>query len=393
MRIAINAVSAKMGGALTYLDQLLPQLSRRVVDEEGGSLLVFPGTPGHSLPSKAGIDIQYDRHVSERAGIWGTIDRIAFDQARLPYWMAKKRVDVLYSAANFGPVICPCHQVLLICNTIYFDDIFLGRAHAKVRAKYKLQRALVLSGMAAADALVFPTHAMQAIAMSAMSGLPFRHKPAFVAPFGTRPDLFFPAQEVDNSNELKEPTISLLNVSHYCDQKNLGTLLSSLSHLQKRHPGRFHMTITAGIEQPELDGHPHYPNLRRERDQFRALQEQGVCVDTGTLPFAALPSLYRASNIFVFPSYTESFGFPLVEAMASGLPIVASDIPVMREQCGDAAVYAPVFDAEALAQAIARVADDQKLRRDLRERAIARAKRFTWERHVDILMNAFQTRS
>ncbi|HYE72551.1 MAG TPA: glycosyltransferase, partial [Blastocatellia bacterium] len=102
-----------------------------------------------------------------------------------------------------------------------------------------------------------------------------------------------------------------------------------------------------------------------------------------------LPEIYRSSDIFVFPSYTESFGLPLVEAMASGLPIVASDVPVNRELCGDAAIYFSVFDAEDCARAIQLIAEDSGLRCRLREASLKRAKDFTWERHTADLVAVF----
>lgn len=387
MNIAINAVSAKMGGALTYIGHVMPELARRAVEQEGGRITLWSGTDDAQCSRLPGVSVHYDRRVSERAGMAGTLDRIFFDQARVPYWLSREKADILFSTANFGPLICPCHHVLLVCNTIYFDEVFLSRAHSRVRAKYWMQRALVLSAMASADVVIFPTRAMERLAMNAFlfKGLP---KKTMIAPFGVRHDLFFPSGDANTIDNNKD-TITLLNVSHYCDQKNLGTLFSALEILSRRYPGRFVLKMTAGIGQNELDGHPHYPNLEAERNQFRALEERGCAMDLGRLPFVALPALYRSADIFVFPSYTESFGFPLVEAMASGLPIVASDIDVMREQCGDAAIYAKVFDPADLADAIVRAADDSALRAKLKGEALARAQYFHWTKHVDILMQAF----
>jgi glycosyltransferase involved in cell wall biosynthesis len=104
--------------------------------------------------------------------------------------------------------------------------------------------------------------------------------------------------------------------------------------------------------------------------------------------YGSLPALYHSSDIFVFSSYTESFGHPLVEAMAAGLPIVAADVPSSRELCGDAAVYFAPFDVRACADALRKVADSPELAADLRAKATVRATEFTWERHVCELMRA-----
>ena len=93
--------------------------------------------------------------------------------------------------------------------------------------------------------------------------------------------------------------------------------------------------------------------------------------------------LYQENDIFVFPSLVESFGHPLVEAMASGLPIIASDIPVHREICADAAVYFDPLDPDDLADKIVALSNNKNLFQDLREEGMKRVKMyFNWKDHV-----------
>jgi glycosyltransferase involved in cell wall biosynthesis len=295
-------------------------------------------------------------------------------------------MDVLFSSANFGPLACPCRQALLVRNTIYFDATFLRRAAPAVRANYLAQRALVLLSMAAAESVLFPSQAMLDVAASHAGG----PKPGWrVAHYGTRPDLFYPRE---SPVPVEGSQVRLLNVSLYCDQKNLGTLLAALRLLHVRDRNRYRLDLTAGFGRASLEQNPMCPNFSAERALYRDLHASGVAFDTDWKRYTTLPDLYRSADIFVFSSYTESFGHPLVEAMATGLPVVASDIPVNRELCGEAAVYFPTFDAEACAAAIRRVAEDGELRRGLREAALARAAAFTWERHAGALMEAFDGR-
>ncbi len=177
-------------------------------------------------------------------------------------------------------------------------------------------------------------------------------------------------------------------MSVYYDQKNLGTLFSALERLQTQEPGTYRLRTTSGLR--SVRAGPIHPNLEAERDASLRLERDGVVEDLGGQSYETLPDLYRAADIFVFPSYTESFGHPLVEAMASGLPVVAADVPVNREMCGDAAVYFSPFDADACAQAIARVSADATLAARLRAAGLARARDFTWERHVAVLWSAFR---
>lgn len=96
--------------------------------------------------------------------------------------------------------------------------------------------------------------------------------------------------------------------------------------------------------------------------------------------FAELASLYRAAVCLLFPSFYEGFGLPALEAMAHGCPVVASDIPALREVCGDAAVYCNPHDPSDIAERILMVASDSQLRERLRRFGLARAREFSWEK-------------
>jgi glycosyltransferase involved in cell wall biosynthesis len=92
-----------------------------------------------------------------------------------------------------------------------------------------------------------------------------------------------------------------------------------------------------------------------------------------------LADLYAAARAFVFASFHEGFGIPPLEAMACGCPVVASRAASVPEVCGDAAAYVDPADVEEIADAITRVAGDDGVRGEMRERGIARAARFGYD--------------
>jgi glycosyltransferase involved in cell wall biosynthesis len=112
----------------------------------------------------------------------------------------------------------------------------------------------------------------------------------------------------------------------------------------------------------------------------------------GHLPFAQLPALYRRATALVFPSLFEGFGMPLVEAMACGCPVAASDRGAIAEVCGAAALAFDPTDEEAIAGAIRRIVGDEAERARLREAGLARAAEFRWDdvaaRHVAVYRRA-----
>jgi glycosyltransferase involved in cell wall biosynthesis len=98
------------------------------------------------------------------------------------------------------------------------------------------------------------------------------------------------------------------------------------------------------------------------------------------VPVEDLVALYNLADLFVFPSLYEGFGLPPLEAMACGLPVVASTAPALREVLDGAALLVHPLDVPALAEAMGAALGDQPLRSHLREAGLQRAALFSWER-------------
>jgi glycosyltransferase involved in cell wall biosynthesis len=105
-------------------------------------------------------------------------------------------------------------------------------------------------------------------------------------------------------------------------------------------------------------------------------------VELGAVPYHLLHHVYQACDLYVTPAYVETFAHPLVEAMAAGLPVVASDLAVHREVCGDAALYFPVFSPDLLAETIRRAAQSTEVSGKMSARGQERSNNFSWKDHV-----------
>jgi alpha-1,3-rhamnosyl/mannosyltransferase len=99
----------------------------------------------------------------------------------------------------------------------------------------------------------------------------------------------------------------------------------------------------------------------------------------GVVEDADLPALYAAATFLLYPSLAEGFGLPVAEAMACGTPVIASDIPVLREVAGGAALLVDPRDTEAIAGAMKRLHSDPALRAERSALGVARAKAFSWD--------------
>ena len=102
----------------------------------------------------------------------------------------------------------------------------------------------------------------------------------------------------------------------------------------------------------------------------------------GYLPEETLAVMYRLAAVFVFPSLYEGFGLPPLEAMASGTPVVTSNVSSLPEVAGDAAFLVDPYDPQAIADGIRRVVTDRVLHDDLHHKGLARARQFSWETSV-----------
>jgi glycosyltransferase involved in cell wall biosynthesis len=99
----------------------------------------------------------------------------------------------------------------------------------------------------------------------------------------------------------------------------------------------------------------------------------------GNVNDATLMELYAHAACLLFPSYYEASGLPPIEAMACGCPVIASDIPSLRERCGDAAIYCNPANLDSITAAVEQVMDDPTLQSTLRELGYQHAKKYTWE--------------
>lgn len=123
---------------------------------------------------------------------------------------------------------------------------------------------------------------------------------------------------------------------------------------------------------------------------FDALRRSGQAHRIGYVSSNDMPCLYAGAHAFVFPSIYEGFGLPLLEAMASGIPVLSSNRSSMPEVVGDAGLLADPEDTDALMVSLTRLLSDEDFRENARKRGAMRAKSFPWKNFVDKTVNVYQ---
>lgn len=381
-RIIINAVSAKSGGAVTYIKNLATALTGST-DEHEYIFIV----PTRQLRPIAGVPGRV-RIVSTDVAFGSPWQRLVWDQIHLRQLTVHQGADLLFCTSDFGLWWCPCPQLLAVRNSIWFDTRYLQHIlphkSARFRAEVRLRRWMVVLSARRADTVMFATASFMA---EAQRWLALPNGKAKVNPFGVPLEKFArPIAYAESSSSTERGPLRLLYVSEYADFKNLGTLLRALLVLHEQGiPFHLVTTVTPSHIFSSLG-----ESISYDTDQRLLMDDRlASCTTiTGPVPYEQIQKLYWQADVFVFPSLVESFGHPLVEAMASGLPVLASDIPVCREVCGDAALYFDPLDPEDLAEKIVLLKQDREW---LVRRGIQRVhEQFTWEAHVSRLVRLFQ---
>src|SRR5262249_9145080 len=190
-----------------------------------------------------------------------------------------------------------------------------------------------------ADAVMFPSASLRDWVARFEPSVMTR---AVVNSYGINLDRFTPRQE---TQARPDAPLRVLYVSVYYPHKDPLTFARAISILRSK--GR---AVTGRITMDRDEFGP-WPNRIDEYEALLRHQSSGDVV-LGSVDSQSLPALYNASDVFVFPSISETFGFPLVEAMASGLPVIAADTLINREVCGPAALYFPSREAKILAEPI-----------------------------------------
>jgi glycosyltransferase involved in cell wall biosynthesis len=183
--------------------------------------------------------------------------------------------------------------------------------------------------------------------------------------------------------ELQSPVAPpfFLAVGNLQPRKNLETLIRAFALLKQRNPAIREKLVIVGQDFYQANG------IRTLGDE---LVRSGAIVFAGYVDDPTLVSLLQAATAFAYPSAYEGFGLPVVEAMAAGVPVLVSDIPVMSEVAGDGALRVDAFDVPAWAVALERVTLDADLRRNLTDAGTRRSRDFPWRKCAETILDTLE---
>jgi glycosyltransferase involved in cell wall biosynthesis len=208
------------------------------------------------------------------------------------------------------------------------------------------------------------------------------------APCGVAPEFLAPA--LPPLPEALQTRLSgrpyLLHVGSTLRRKRLDVLFEVFARLRARFADLLLVQKGALFEAAH---HQHLARLGIADAVIQATTDAGAF--SSREDRAVLAALYRGATLFLFPSDAEGFGLPVIEALASGTRVVASDIPVLREVGGDAVTFCPVGEVEAWTDTVAGLLQSESSGPTPAQRQ-ERAALFSWRRHADIIRRAYAER-
>jgi glycosyltransferase involved in cell wall biosynthesis len=371
MKILVNAASVKEGGPLVVLNQLLTQMCRLREDIDW-AVATHPSVRLHRNGQRDFAQVDIGNIDSGPLGV------LRWYESALPTAVERFNADLVFSITNYLPLRrLAVPTVLLVQHAGHFSERFdeLNRRHMRrpdriaawvmktrwVERSVRMASEVTVQTASLADAIATRTGRLR----ERIDVIP--HGPGLVTPSPM------------TRRKLDGRPVRIGYITKWGVQKNFEVLFSAVALLIGQ--GRaIRLILTLGEDLPQTV---------RVIQQAKAAGLDEVLENAGDTDAKGISMLYDSLDIFAFPSLVESFGFPLVEGMAKGLPIVASNTPSNREIAGDAGLFFPPADAQALARILGEIIDNAALRATRSEAAFHRAQAFSWGRAAESTLALF----
>lgn len=358
-RVLINGLHSKSGGGVTYLRNMLPILQRN----KKLDIHLYLNTAQVPLFEQYLGDVTL--HIVDLGdSLWRLL---FFEQLKLPRLARRMKAEVVFSPANYGPLLSS-RTVILLRNAM--SVAFVERRLNKILYWLLLYIGTMVSIVRARRVVSVSTYAQKSTIGSTLGSSANK--------FQTVPHGISSSFAVDSAIQRDQNT--LLCVSDIYVQKNLHTFFEALPEICASFPDLKVRIAGAPVDQ---DYNAHL------QKRLRGLGLSDHVEFMGNLDSHELKNNYQQASLFIFPSTVETFGNPLVEAMACGAPVVSSNTAAMPEVAGDAAAYFDPHDAHDMARVIIELLHNPERRDELGRLGLARAKIYSWEETARKMADVF----
>lgn len=306
-----------------------------------------------------------------------------WEQRSLPRWVRRNHPDLLHCTSNTAPLKVGCPLVLTLHDVIFLTskNLLSSKGGSPYQRFGNLYRRIVATKVVNRAAAIFTVSNYQKGAIASTLKVP--HNKISVIYNGVSPAFFekaLPERKQEVRKRYNLPDQFLLYFGSTEPRKNLARVLQAYSLLLEKREGNTPNLVIKGISPDYLKKNLHILSLTNIEDRITLIDY---------IHANDLPVVYQLSEMLLFPSLSEGFGIPIIEAMASKVPVITSNVTSMPEVAGDAAVLVDPHSAQSIADAAELLLSNSHLRDTLIEKGYSRAEQFTWENSAKIVNDGY----
>jgi len=312
---------------------------------------------------------------------FGSLTYADWEQIFLPRAVKKQKIDLLHCTANTAPLYSPVPLVITLHDIIFLESVdFKGTTYQNLGNLY---RRFIVPKVVKKAGLILTVSQFEKDNILRKLNLPEAKVQVLYNGVGTQFNALYSSEEIESFRQHyklpseyvmflgntapKKNTINTIKAyAEYCLQANNNNIIPLVLLDYKQEAV---IKILNEIGHPELLRHIVFP---------------------GYIPHHKMPLMYNAAILFLYPSLRESFGLPILEAMACGVPVITSNTSSMPEIAGNAAQFVDPFNYKELANAITMLLNNDTLRNKMRQAGLVRAQAFTWKASAEKLLNIYQ---
>lgn len=303
-----------------------------------------------------------------------------WEQWKLPA-AAKGKIDLLHCTANTAPLKSPAPLMITLHDIIYLEKINLKQGTMYQRVG-NLYRRWNVPRVVHKSKIITTVSDYERNRIIEHFGLP---KEKVVTVYNAVGAHFKPITDAAVLEGVRKkynlPQQYMFFLGNTDPKKNVKGLMAALALLKAENKLPYPLVM------PDLDR----VYLQRTLEEINAPRLIENIILCGYVPNSELPGIFGNAAMFLYPSLRESFGIPLLEAMACGVPVVTSHTSSMPEVAGDAALFTDPFKPETIAEQILKLSEDSQLHTELKNRGLERSKQFSWKNTARQMLDLYET--
>jgi glycosyltransferase involved in cell wall biosynthesis len=329
---------------------------------------------------RSGVNDVLSESVNLRVNVFPSLTYADWEQFHLVRKVKKEKPDLLHCTANTAPLSVSVPFIVTIHDIIYLEQVdFKGTTYQNLGNLY---RRFIVPKIAKRAKLILTVSEFEKQNIVKKMQLPEEKVRVLYNGVGPQFNTQYSRQEVEAfRTKHKLPSQFIMFLGNTAPKKNTQNVIKAYVDFCLSNPSPVPLVL--------LDYRKEL--VAKALEELNQPELLSRFVFPGYVPYREIPLMYNAATLFLYPSLRESFGLPILEAMACGVPVITSNTSSMPEVAGDAAEWIDPFDYKDLSNAISRLISDESLRNRYKEKGLERVKKFTWKASAEELLRIYKT--